>query len=136
MSNPNTHPNTITIVLGGRSFVVQRLTIREDATWRETVKPIAEPIGEIAIAADLHNPTPQKMAKLAMTAALFIEPMSTLNAVLAYSPELEAEREWIETHTYTEEALAALIMLFFGMGAPMSMQTGAAPTRQPTMSPN
>lgn len=136
MSNPNTHPNTITIVLGGRSFVVQRLTIRADATWRETVKPIVEPISEIAMAAQLSSPTPEKMARLAMTTSLFIDPLATLNAVLAYSPTLEAEREWIEDHAYADEALVALLGLFFGMGAPMSMQTGAAPTRQPTMSPN
>jgi len=133
MSNPNTHPNTITITLGGRSFVVQRLTIRADATWRETVKPIVEPIADLAMAAQVANPTPERIAKVAFASSLFIDPLATLNGVLAYSPTLEGQREWIENHAYADEALVALLALFFGMGAPMSKQTGAAPPPAPTM---
>jgi hypothetical protein len=128
--------NSITIVLGGKSYLVQRLTIGADAAWRETAKPIVEPITEIAMAAQLANPKPEEVARLAVASSLFVDPLATLNAVLAYSPALEAEREWIENHAYADEALAALLALFFGMGAPTSMQTGAAPRPQPTMSPN
>lgn len=126
----------ITIVLGGKSFAVQQLTIRADAAWRETVKPIVDPIADLAMAAQLNNPTPEKMMKLAMASSLFVDPLATINAVMAYSATLEDEREWIENNAYADEALTALLSLFFGMGAPMSMRTGVAPAPQPTTSPN
>jgi hypothetical protein len=126
----------ITIVLGGKSFAVQQLTIRADAAWRETVKPIVDPIADLAMAAQLNNPTPEKMMKLAMASSLFVDPLATINAVMAYSATLESEREWIENNAYADEALTALLSLFFGMGAPMSMRTGVAPAPQPTTSPN
>jgi hypothetical protein len=126
----------ITIVLGGKSFAVQQLTIRADAAWRETVKPIVDPIADLAMAAQLNNPTPEKMMKLAMASSLFVDPLATINAVMAYSATLESEREWIENNAYADEALTALLSLFFGMGAPMSMRKGVAPAPQPTTSPN
>lgn len=127
---------TITVVLGGRSFVAPQLTIRADAKWREIARPLVEPIAEMAMASGVGNPTPERLVKLAFASALFVDPMATLNAVLAYAPALEAERDWIEEHAVAQEALAALLALFFGMGAPMSMPTGAAPAVQPTMLPN
>lgn len=127
---------TISIVLGGRTFEAPQLTIRADAKWREIAKPLVEPIAEMAMASGLANPTPDRLVKLAFTSALFVDPLATLNAVIGYATTLEAEREWIEEHAYAEEALAALLALFFGMGAPMSMPTGAAHPPQPTMSPN
>lgn len=127
---------TIPIVLGGRTFEAPQLTIRADAKWRELAMPLVEPIAEMAMASRVANPTPERLVKLAFASALFVDPMATLNAVLAYAPTLEAERDWIEEHAVAEEALAALLALFFGMGAPMSMPTGAARPPQPTTSPN
>lgn len=127
---------TITVVLGGRAFAAPQLPIRADAKWREVARPLVEPIAEMAMASGLANPTPDRLVKLAFASALFVDPLATLNAVLAYAPTLEAEREWIEEHAYAQEALAALLALFFGMGAPLSTPTGAAPAAQPTMSPS
>ena len=127
---------TITVVLGGKAFAVSQLAIRADAKWREIARPLVEPIAEMAMASGVANPTPERLVKLAFASALFVDPMATLNAVLAYAPALEAERDWIEEHAVAQEALAALLALFFGMGAPMSTPTGAAPAAPPTMSPN
>ena len=123
----------ISIVLGGKTFAVRQLPIRADADWRKTARPIVEPIGELAMTAGIANPTPEKMMRLAFTSQLFIDPAAVLNAVLAYSPELDAQREWIETNAYSDEALAALLSLFFGAAPqPKTAANGAVPTPAPT----
>ena len=123
----------IAIVLGGRTFNVQQLPIRADAEWRKTARPIVDPIGEMAMVAGIANPTPEKMTRLVFTSQLLVDPEAVLNAVLAYSPALEEQREWIELHAYSDEALTALLALFFGMAPqPKMVANGAAPTPAPT----
>ncbi len=122
----------IAILLGGRSFNVQQLPIRADAEWRKTSRPIVEPISELAMASGIANPTPEKLARLVFTSQLLVDPLAVLNAVLAYSPALDEEREWIEQHAYPDEALTALMALFFGMAPqPKMVVNGAAPTPAP-----
>jgi hypothetical protein len=126
-----TMSQTITVVLGGRDFTVRQLPIRRDAAWRESVKPLVDPIAEMTMAAGLANPTPDKMVRLAFASALFVEPMTVLAAVCDYAPELAAERTWLEENAFADEALQALLTLFFGMRAIQSPGNGAA-RRQPT----
>ncbi len=124
---------TITVTLGEREFEVERLRIRADAAWREKARPIIDPVAELVMASRLENPTPKQMVRLAFTSNLFVEPMAVLECVLDYSPALQAEREWIEANAYAEEALAALLALFFGvMGA--SRPPGAAQKQPETTS--
>ena len=122
---------TITVSLGGREFVVRQLPIRRDAAWRESVKPLVDPIADMAMAAGLVSPTPDKLVKLAFTSALFMEPMTVLAAVCDYAPELAAERDWLEENAYADVALEALLTLFFGMRSIQPSANGAA-RRQPT----
>lgn len=124
--------STIKLLLGGRAFEVKRLTIRDDGVWRRRAKPLVDPVAELAMAAGIANPTPDKMVRLAFTSALFIDPQETLDVVLAYGAELDGEREWIETHAYPEDALQALFTLFFGIQALPSKTNGAAPTQRET----
>ena len=125
----------IAIVFGGRTFTVQQLAIRADAEWRKTARPIVEPISELTMAAGIANPTPEKVARLVFTSQLLVDPLAVLNAVLAYSPALDEQREWIEQHAYPDEALTALLALFFGMAPqPKMVANGAAPTPAPTTS--
>lgn len=105
----------IVITLGGKAFDVRQLTIKADAAWREKAKPVIEPVAELAIAAGHVKPTPDQLTRLAFTSSLFVNPQATLDLVLAYDPALEAQREWIEENAYSEEALQALLALFFGM---------------------
>jgi len=84
------------------------------------------------MAAGLSNPTPDRLVKFAFTSALFVDPLAVLNAVFGYAPKVADDREWIEMHAYSEEALNALMTLFFGMKG-MSQPTGAAPQPQETM---
>ena len=123
----------IAIVLGGKTFAVRQLNFRADVDWRKTAMPIVQPIGELAMAAGIANPTPERMMRLAFTSQLFVDPEAVMNAVLAYSPELEAQREWIETNAYSDEGLAALLSLFFGAAPqPKMAANGAVPTPAPT----
>lgn len=126
---------TIAVTLGEREFEVERLRIRADATWREKAKPVVDPIAELVMASKLDQPTPQQMVRLAFTSNLFVDPLAVLECVLDYSPALAAEREWIEENAYVEEALAALLALFFGMMASSPAKpSGAAPKPSETTS--
>lgn len=125
---------TIVIVLGGREFAVPQLAIRADAAWRAKVKPLIDPIAELAMASNVAQPTPAALTKLAFASSLFVQPAETLDAVLSYSVALEADRAWIEENAYADEALGALLTLFFGM-APLTQATiGAANHRSVTTS--
>lgn len=123
----------ISIVLGGRTFNVQQLPIRADAEWRKTARPLVEPIADMATSAGIANPTPERMMRLVFTAQLLVDPEAVLNAVLAYCPALDEQRDWIEAHAYADEALTALLALFFGVAPqPKMAANGAAPTPAPT----
>jgi predicted Co/Zn/Cd cation transporter (cation efflux family) len=108
---------TLQIVLGGRTFAVSQQPIRADGTWRRRVKPLVDPVAEMAMAAGIAKPTPDALVKLAFTSALFVDPLEVSAAVCSYAPELAAEQEWIENNAYANEALEALLTLFFGMRA-------------------
>ena len=136
MEDKLTMGQTITVELGGREFAVRQLPIRRDAAWRESVKPLVDPIAEMTMAAGLAMPTPDKMVKLAFASALFVEPMTVLAAVCEYGPELAAERAWLEENAYADEALQALLTLFFGMRAIQSQTNGAARRPQTTTAQN
>ncbi len=127
---------TMTVQLGGREFVVRQLPIRRDAAWRESVKPLIDPIADMAMAAGIANPTPDRLVKLAFTSALFMEPMTVLAAVCDYAPELAAERDWLEENAYADEALEALLTLFFGMRSIQPAATGATRRQRTTMAPS
>ena len=107
-------PKPIEIVLGGRTFQVAQLPIRADAKWRDSVRDLIDPIADMAIASNLATPTPDKLVKLAFGSALIVDPGRVLDALLAYSAELRAEQQWIEENAYADEALTALMLLFFG----------------------
>ncbi len=125
---------TIAIMLGGREFLVRQLTIKADATWRAMVRPIVEPVAELAIASSTSHPTVEAITRLAFASSLFVDPAATLDAVLAYSADLAGEREWIEENAYSDEALRALLALFFGM-SPLT-PTGTAQRPAETISKN
>lgn len=127
----------ITIQLGGRDFTVAQLPIRPDAEWRKGVKEIIEPISELMISSQIATPTPDRMVRLAFGSALIIDPQAVLDALLLYSPALEAEREWIEQNAYSDEALTALLSLFFGMTPAATAPANGSPAKPPaTISTN
>lgn len=124
-------PRPIEIVLGGRTFQVAQLPIRADAKWRDSVRDLVDPVADMVIASNLSMPTPEGMVKLAFGSALVVNPGRVLDAILAYSAELRAETKWIEENAYAEEALTALLLLFFGT---TSMANGSLPKPAATIS--
>jgi len=115
------------IVLAGKSYTVERLPVIPHARWAAQHESVCKPVGEMAIALGVRNPTPEAMARLALTSGLLIDLMALLDAVCAYSPVLAADREHIGNHTYMEDMLACLMGFFFG-APPMRAAAGAAPT--------
>ena len=105
----------IDIALGGRVWQVDQLPVGAEARWRETARPLVEPLSELVMAAKVAKPTVDQMVRLAFTSALFVDAAALLDAVCAYSPQLAASRTWLEEHAYSDEVLAALLALFFGM---------------------
>lgn len=122
----------ITLVLGGKPVTVKLLPIRADATWRKSVRPLIDPIAELAMASGTGSPTPDKLTRLAFASSLFVDPGAVLDALLSYSPQLAANMEWIEENAYADEALQALLSLFFGMTPVTPAQSGAAQKPPPT----
>ena len=106
---------TIEITLGERVFGVPQQTIRAEVRWRKRAKPVVEPFGEMVMAAGISAPTPERMVKLAFTSGLFFDTGAVLELVLAYSPVLAEQQDWIGDNAYADELLQALLALFFGM---------------------
>lgn len=121
----------IVIKLGDRDFTVAQLPIRPDGEWRKSVREIVEPLSELMISSQISTPTPDRMVRLAFSSALIIDPQAVLDALLLYSPALEAEREWIEQNAYSDEALTALLTLFFGMTPAATAPTNGSLAKPP-----
>jgi len=114
------------VLLAGRTYVVQRLPVLPHARWAAEHEAVCKPVGEMAVALGVRNPTPEALARLALTSGLLINQEALLNAVCAYSSVLAADREWIGNNAYMEEMLACLMGFFLG-APPMRAPAGAAP---------
>lgn len=111
---------TITVSLGGEQVTVRQLPVGPMARWAEAHEAVCTPMGEMALAVGMRDPTPEQMARLAVSAGLLIKPREMLDAVCAYSPELEERRQWVEENAYQDELLAALASFFFGASQPVN----------------
>lgn len=120
----------IEITLGGRQFQVPQRTVGAEASWRAHVQPLMAPLGELAMAAGVATPTPERLARLAFTSNLLLDTQAALDALIAYSFVLADQRGWIEEHAYSDEVVQALFALFFGMmpGRRAQAATNGAPT--------
>lgn len=114
------------IQLAGRTYVVQRLPVLPHARWAAEHESVCKPVGEMAVALGVRNPTPEALARLALTSGLLIDLEALLDAVCAYSPVLAEDRERIGNNAYMEDMLACLMGFFFG-APPMKAPAGAAP---------
>lgn len=104
----------VTIKLGGRDFVVPQLTIRDEAKWRKQAEEALAPFWDAVGLMQLDISQPGDLRKMVSQVGALLDPLAALDAVCAYAPQLAAEREWIEENTYSDEALGALVQLFFG----------------------
>lgn len=109
------------VVLGGREFTIQALPMKAAREWREKFsEPLQVIIGVMRNAGNIQltktNEDGSEAVDLSVVAGLLqsvggllLGSMDLLvEALFAYSPELQRERDWIEDTADDTEALAAL----------------------------
>jgi hypothetical protein len=114
----------IKVVLGGREYEVRQLPIRASREWREKfAAPIEQLLGSVQYAGEALQQALGKgsaidagelvkrlgQALLSGVGETVLHSMDlVMEMVLAYSPELRADRERIEAEAYDDEVMAAL----------------------------
>lgn len=105
-------PQQITVTLGERQYIIEKLPIRQSQRWRQG---LAGPLGEIAktleLAAVVETNQYADIATLIQRASgLLIEYVDKiLDLLFAYSAALAADSEYIKENAYDDEALAAFV---------------------------
>lgn len=103
-------PRTETVVLGGQSYAVSQLPMRQNKEWRDALgAPVMQLISIIQNFDKLELDTENIGKLVGIVKDLLLGSMDTLlNALFAYSPTLAADRERIENECYDDEAMSAL----------------------------
>jgi len=125
---------SVTVTLGGRSYEIAALPIRESAAWR---RRLAGPFAELTAA--LQGASGIELTRLGDLAGLVQTLSGTilgsvdllLELLFAYAPALVLDRERIETSAFDEEALVALVevlKLAYPFGALTALVSGARKT--------
>ena len=89
----------ISIILGGREYRVKPLVIRKSRQWRAKVVKI---IGDLPKYMSITSDTPEKFGE-AINVLLLTVPDKVIDLVLDYSPELRADRNFIENNATDAE---------------------------------
>lgn len=128
--------NEITVQLGGRAFVLPKLTIRAEAEWRRTARETMAPLLQAGEMANVQVATAADIARVVQQFGEWLNPLAVLETLIAYAPAvLGPEREWLEEHAYTDEVIGVLLSVFFTSTMPQqqrSMRNGSAPAHMPT----
>lgn len=113
---------TVEVVLGGETYTVTELPVRQNAAWR---KQLGEPFGELL---NVLQHTPQTELSKPSDVAELVRSLSGLllgsldlvaDLLFAYAPALAAQRAVIEEHAYESEileAFASVLTLAFPFG--------------------
>ena len=129
-------PKTITVTLGGQSYVIEALPIKASKAWRAR---LAGPFGQLAAtlehAGEISLTDGGDLAHLIQIVTdTLLGSIDLLQELLfAYAPALAADRARIEAESYDEEAMQALIevlKLAYPFGAVLTLVRGA--TKTPT----
>lgn len=105
-------PQQITVTLGERQYVIDKLPIRQSKLWRQS---LAEPFGEISqtlesasiVEVDQFGDIASLVRRASGVLLGSVDKM--LDLLFAYSATLAADREYIEENAYDDEALAAFV---------------------------
>ncbi len=124
----------ITITLGGRQFALPKLPIRAEAEWRSGAKDTMAPLLQAGDLAEMQVNSAADIARAVAMFADWLDPLDALQTLIAYAPQvLEPEREWLETHAYSDEVIGVLLRLFFVGPARTTLHSnGVAPARMQT----
>lgn len=134
-----------TISLGGREFTLTELPRLKNAEWRAQLESKLEPLIEVISGLDkLEINAPEDVAKLvnSLRQVVIKSPDLLCALIIAYSPELQANEDWINENAYESELLSAIgevITLAYPLGKVGAMArqlNGLAQKATPTTSKN
>lgn len=103
-----------TVILGGKEFEITPPNLRNSMVWRERfATPILEGLSSVGGMVNTQlNDTNDLIGVAKSLGALLLNSMDALvEAMLAYSEALSAEREWILDHATDQEAVDALVVI-------------------------
>jgi len=120
------------VKLGEREYTIQQAGFLRSKPWKkrllDEIKPLFEQVGGLG---DLRFETPADLLQLIPIAEdLFIDGIDIIfDLVVAYSPELEAEREYIEAHATDKQIFSAFqevvkLADFFGVVNQLNRKIG------------
>lgn len=104
-------PRTKSITLGGQTYEIAQLPMRENRLWRDTLAaPVTNLLALLEGNRELEIGSVSDLAQIVgLAKTLLLGSMDILlDALFAYSPTLQADRERIEAEAYDDEAIAAL----------------------------
>lgn len=127
---------TATLRLGERDFTIQTASFLRSRVWKkrliEEIKPLFEQISNVK---DMQFNSPADLLGLMPVAEnLLIDGIDKVfELLIAYSPELEAARGYIEAHSTDKQILAAFQEALkladpFGMISQLNRRIGLKPT--------
>lgn len=101
---------TVTIRLGDKDYTIHEAPYRRSTEWRrrlvDEIKPLFEQVSGLT---DIQFETPADLLQLLPVAErLFVEGIEQVfDLLIAYSPDLEGDREYIEAHASDRQIFAA-----------------------------
>lgn len=118
--------------LGAKDFEIQQAGFRRSKPWKKRLLTEIKPLFEqVTGAKDITFDAPEDLLQLLpVVESLFVEGIETiLDLLVAYSAELEAERDYIEEHATDKQIFAAFqevlkLMDFFGAIPMLNKQFG------------
>ncbi len=124
------------VKLGEREYTIQQAGFLRSKPWKkrllDEIKPLFEQVGGLG---DLRFETPADLLQLIPIAEdLFIDGIEIiLDLVVAYSPELEADRQYLEAHATDKQIFSAFqevvkLADFFGVVNQLNRKIGLKTT--------
>jgi len=103
-------PRTEAVTLGGRSYEIEQLPMRANREWRERLgAPVMQLVDLLQGLDRLELNAAGVQSIIGVVKDVLLGSMEIcLEAVFAYSPALQADRERIEAEAYDDEAMMAL----------------------------
>lgn len=133
-----------TVTLGGQTYTIAQLPMRQNREWRDHLaQPITDLLALLQGNADLEIGSVADLTRIiGVGKDLLLGSMDLLlDALFAYSPALQADRERIEAEAYDDEAITALasvVALAYPLGMALAALRGSSvmPTSTSLPSPN
>lgn len=103
-------PREFEIELGGKTFTIRQLPTGQADIWRQAVEqPLTEIVEQVATASEIDlSELGQSMAFIKAISTRLVNSPSTIRALLlVYSPELQAEADFILENAYDDEIFEA-----------------------------